>query len=76
MLLSSVTMSEGGWLSPPHAAWIRSRGPGFIVRAEVGYVVVDEKRTPSHLVDFVIDAWKLELVAREGERALYRPRSP
>jgi hypothetical protein len=70
-----VTMSEGGQLTPPHAAWIRSRGPGFIERANVGYVVVDEARTPPHLVDFVIDAWKLELVTHESERSLYRPRA-
>ena len=70
-----MIMSEGGVLAPPHAAWIRSRGPGFVDRANVGYVVVDEQRTPPHLVEFVIDAWNLELVAREGHHVLYRPRS-
>jgi hypothetical protein len=69
-----VTMSEGGRLSPPHAAWIRSRGPAFIQRANIGYVVVDETRTPAHLVEFVIDAWSLEPLAREGALVLYRPR--
>jgi hypothetical protein len=69
-----VIMSEGGTLSPPHAAWIRSRGPSFIERANVGYVVVDETRTPEHLVRFVIDAWALEEIERDGALALYRPR--
>ncbi len=46
-----VILSEGGTLSPPHAAWIRSRGPQFIERANVGYVVVDQRRTPPHLRD-------------------------
>jgi hypothetical protein len=69
-----VTMSEGGVLSPPHAAWIRSRGPGFLERADVAYVVVDEQRTPRHLVDFVIEAWDLELMTRDGRLVLYRPR--
>ena len=69
-----VTMSEGRRLSPPHAAWIRSRGPGFITRANIGYVVVDEARSPPHLVEFVIDAWNLEQLARDGALVLFRPR--
>jgi hypothetical protein len=70
-----VIMSEGGVLTPPHAAWIRSHGHEFITRANLGYVVVDSTRTPPHLVDFVIDAWNLHEVAREGTLALYSPRS-
>jgi hypothetical protein len=69
-----VVMSEGGTLTPPHAAWIRSRGPTFIERANVGYVVVDEARTPAYLVKFVIDAWTLEEIQRDGNLTLYRPR--
>jgi hypothetical protein len=69
-----MIMSEGGTLSPPHAAWIRSRGPGFIARANIGYVVIDEARTPPHLVEFVIDAWGLTHVARDAGMALYIPR--
>jgi hypothetical protein len=69
-----VVMSEGGTLTPPHAAWIRSRGPTFIARANVGYVVVDDARTPAHLVRFVIDAWALEEIQRDGNLTLYRPR--
>jgi hypothetical protein len=70
-----VILSEGGTLSPPHAAWIRSRGPQFIERANVGYVVVDQRRTPPHLRDFVIDAWTLEEIGRDGVLTLYRPRA-
>lgn len=69
-----VTMSEGGRLTAPQEAWIRSRGPGFIQRANVGYVIVDGPRTPKYLLDFVIDAWKLELLQRDGPLSLYRPR--
>jgi hypothetical protein len=69
-----VTMSEGTHLAPDHAAWIRSRGPGFVARANLGYVVIDETRTPVFLVDFVINAWNLEFLAREGTLALYRPK--
>ena len=70
-----ITMSEGGRLTPAHAEWIRSRGPGFIKRANVGYVIVDERRTPRHLVEFVVDAWRLEPIAREGQLALFIPRA-
>jgi hypothetical protein len=69
-----VIMSEGGTLSPPHAAWIRSRGPGFIERANIGYVVVDEAQTPRHLVEFVMGAWNLTEVARDQGMVLYVPR--
>jgi hypothetical protein len=68
-----VTMSEGGTLTPAHEAWIRSRGPGFIRRANIGYVVIHQPSTPPHLVRFVIDAWRLEEVERDGDRVLYRP---
>jgi hypothetical protein len=68
-----VVMSEGGTLTAPHAAWIRSRGPIFIERTNIGYVVVDQTRTPPHLVDFVIDAWTLEEIGRDGPLTLYRP---
>jgi hypothetical protein len=69
-----MIMSEGGHLSPPHAAWIRSRGRGFVERANVGYVVVDTALTPPHLIAFVIDAWDLTEVARDGRLVLYVPR--
>jgi hypothetical protein len=69
-----VIMSEGRHLAPPHAAWIRSRGPGFIRRTNIGYVVIDHARTPPHLTDFVIDAWTLTEEARAGSKVLYRPR--
>lgn len=70
-----VIMSEGGTLTPPHAAWIRSRGPTFITNANIGYVVVDDARTPPHLVDFVVSAWELEEIERDAGVTLYRPRS-
>jgi hypothetical protein len=71
-----MVMSEGRDLSPPHAAWIRSRGPGFVTRANIGYVVIDKARTPPKLVEFVIDAWHLTEIARDGGMILYQPRVP
>jgi hypothetical protein len=71
-----MMMSEGKRLSAPHATWIRSRGPGFIQRANVGYVVVDEALTPPHLHAFVIEAWNLIEVARDAGMVMYMPAPP
>jgi hypothetical protein len=68
-----LTMSEGQVLSGDHAARIRARGPQFISRSNVGYVVINLNQTPPHLVDFVIDAWQLEELARDGVLVLYKP---
>ena len=69
-----MTMSEGGRavaaprsVDPLRAVPDSSRAPN------IGYVVIDETRTPEHLIAFVIDAWNLDLIAREGSLALYRP---
>lgn len=69
-----VIMSQGHELSPGHAAAIKARGARFIRRADVGYVVVNESRTPPHLLAFAIDAWQLTLIGRDRGFALYRPR--
>jgi len=68
-----MTMSEGGVLTPEQAAIIRARAPRFIRRSNVGYVVIDHRESPRHLVEFVIDAWGLQEVARDGPIVLYRP---
>jgi len=68
-----LTMSEGGRLTAEQAARIRARGRAFISRANVGYVVIHHAHAPRHLSEFVIDAWALEEIAREGDKVLYRP---
>lgn len=67
------TMSEGGILEPEQAARVRARGPGFIARANVGYVVIHHGYASRHLVGFVTDAWGLKEIAREGDEVLYIP---
>jgi hypothetical protein len=68
-----LTLSEGHSLAPEHASRIRARGPGFLRRSNLGYVVINHVRAPKPLVDFVIDAWGLEEIERNGARVLYRP---
>jgi hypothetical protein len=68
-----LTLSEGQALAPDHAARIRERAPGFLRRANVGYVVIDQAAAPRVLSDFVVDAWHLEEIERLGNLILYRP---
>ena len=68
-----LRLSEGQTLTADHAATIKARGPNFIRRANVGYVVINHVRAPGTLIDFVIDAWGLEEVEREWPKVLYRP---
>jgi len=68
-----LTMSEGGFISDEQAAIVRARGPVFLERAKVGYVVIHQTYTPPHLIEFVVDAWGLKEIAREGPKVLYVP---
>ena len=70
-----LTLSEGGTLTPEHADRIRARATIFLTRAKLGYVVINHARAPKPLVDFVVDAWRLEELERNGQRVLYRPRA-
>jgi hypothetical protein len=68
-----LRLSEGQSLSAEHGARIRARAPGFLTRANVGYVVINHVRAPKVLIDFVTEAWGLEEIERAGARVLYRP---
>jgi hypothetical protein len=68
-----LMLSEGRPISPEHAARIRARARVFLTRANVGYVVINHARAPKVLVDFVVDAWRLEEIERSDVRVLYRP---
>jgi hypothetical protein len=68
-----LTLSEGVPLAPDHADRIRRRGSVFLERSNLGYVIIDQARSPRVLTDFVIAAWKLEEIERAGPHVLYRP---
>jgi hypothetical protein len=68
-----LMLSEGRPLAPEHADRIRARAPLFLARSDVGYVVINHARAPKVLVDFVLDAWRLEEIERNDARVLYRP---
>ncbi len=68
-----LTLSEGVALTPERAEMIRDRAPGFLRRSNLGYVVIDHGLAPSVLEEFVVDAFRLEEIARDRSRTLYRP---
>jgi hypothetical protein len=69
-----LTLSEGTRLTPEHAEAIIARGPGFIERAQVGYVVIDHSRASAELVRIAHAAFGLESVAESPPYVLYRPK--
>lgn len=70
-----ITLSEGRELTPEQAARARERLPGFLARANVGWVVIDYAEAPPGLVHEVLTRFPLEEVARDGVLVLYRPRA-
>lgn len=68
-----LTLSEGGRLSAGHEAELLARGPRFIERARVGYVVIDHTRASPALVSFAQRAFALETIAEAWPYTLYRP---
>ncbi len=76
VLSALFTLSEGRGLTAEQDLAARRRADEFLRRTRLGYVVVDETRASSGLIDFSIDVFGLTLVAREGPMALYVPRAP
>ena len=68
-----LTLSEGGLLGADREAELLARGPGFIERARVGYVVIDHSRASPELVGFAQHAFALEGIAEAWPYTLYRP---
>jgi hypothetical protein len=68
-----ITLSEGGTLTREQSARVHEGAQGFIERAEVGWVVIDYSTAPPELVKTAFHAFRLEEVAREEPRVLYRP---
>ena len=70
-----LTLSEGGTLDPEREAALLDRGPEFIRRARIGYVVIDNDSTPPQLRDFAIRALRLQHVSAEESFDLFVPAS-
>ncbi|MEW6320242.1 MAG: hypothetical protein AB1635_04040 [Acidobacteriota bacterium] len=66
-----TTLSEGRSLSDEEHADLRRRGPRFVRRARLGYVVMHLHRMPPGLAETAIAAFRLHEVARDGDTVLY-----
>ena len=75
LLDALITLSEGGNLDGVREAALVERGAEFIRRGRIGYVVVDNERTPPPLRDFAVRALQLRHVAAEGSYDLFVPAS-
>ena len=71
---SLVEMSEGHTLSDAEVDAFRQQAHAFIKDANVGYVIVDDGFVTPQLKALAIDAFDLELLARDEALTLYRPR--
>ena len=75
LLDALITLSEGGTLDPAREAALVQRGPDFLRRGHIGYVVIDNERTPPALRDFAVRALHLQHVAAEDSYDLFVPAS-
>lgn len=67
-----ITLSEGRPLTERQSLRARRRGPGFVERARIGYVVIDMNRTSPQVAAFVEDALQLVPVSEDQGKRLYR----
>jgi len=75
LLDALITLSEGGNLDAVREAALVERGDEFIRRGRLGYVVIDNDRTPPPLRNFAVRALHLRHVAAEGSYDLFVPAS-
>jgi len=75
LLDALITLSEGGTLDRVREAELVERGADFIRRGRIGYVVIDNDRTPPPLRDFAVRALRLQPVTTEGSYDLLVPGS-
>lgn len=74
VLASLMRMSEGRQIDSEEAQRLVSDGPAFVAQSALGYVVIDHSLASPQLVSVALDAFRLELLERDGPLALYRPR--
>lgn len=68
-----IRLSEGGTLDAARERDLADRGPEFMHRARVGFVVIDTSRASPHLRNVAIRALRLRLADGEYPYELYAP---
>jgi hypothetical protein len=74
MLDALIWLSEGRELDASRWRSLAEAGPAFVERVNVGFVVIDRRRTTRAMREFVNTAFELQLIESDGELELYRPR--
>ena len=75
MLDALIRLSEGETFDRARESALVEGGPDFIRRGRIGYVVIDNDRTPPPLRDFAVRALRLQHVASEDFYDLFVPGS-
>jgi len=75
LLDALITLSEGETLERTRESALVERGPDFVRRARIGYVVIDNDRTPPSLRNFAVHALRLQHVVAEDSYDLFVPGS-
>jgi hypothetical protein len=68
-----IRLSAGDTLRPRPLKELTGRGPGFVERTKLGYVVINARRTPTALREFAVDAFGLVKVGEHDGAELYVP---
>ena len=68
-----VTLSEGGSLDAARARALVERGPAFMQRAQIAFVVIDQSRSSRELRELAVRALGLRRIDGEGALDLYVP---
>jgi hypothetical protein len=76
MLDALLWLSEGRELDASRWRSLVESGAAFVERVNVGFVVIDRRRTARALREFVNTAFELQLIESDGEFELYVPRFP
>jgi hypothetical protein len=74
MLDALLWLSEGRELDASRRRSLVEAGPAFARRAQLGFVVIDSRRTTHATREFAGRAFELQLIASDGEFELYAPR--
>jgi hypothetical protein len=74
MLDALIWLSEGRELDASRWRSLVESGPGFVERANIGFVVIDRRRTTRAMREFANTAFELQLIDADGDFELYAPR--
>jgi hypothetical protein len=74
MLDALIWLSEGRELDASRWRSLVESGPRFVERANIGFVVIDRRRTTRAMREFANTAFELQLVDADGDFELYAPR--